>query len=186
MDLRSPFVVSLHDLPRSDGSLMPVRETFAAPADMGIELMTVPTGSELDVDLSLTSVSEGVYIGGQVHFTVAGQCSRCLREIHEERTQDVSDLAYYPQRRAELIAEGDEDAEEHPVIEDDHVDLEPVLRDAIVLNLPFQPLCSPTCQGLCAGCGERLEDLPEGHHHEAPPLRSDALDALEAQLRAQE
>ncbi|MDK6850081.1 YceD family protein, partial [Klebsiella quasipneumoniae] len=79
----------------------------------------------------------GVYIGGQVHFTVAGQCSRCLREIHEERTQDVSDLAYYPQRRAELIAEGDEDAEEHPVIEDDHVDLEPVLRDAIVLNLPF-------------------------------------------------
>ncbi|MHA6372430.1 hypothetical protein ACX3T3_08910 [Actinotignum schaalii] len=62
MDLRSPFVVSLHDLPRSDGSLMPVRETFAAPADMGIELMTVPTGSELDVDLSLTSVSEGVYI----------------------------------------------------------------------------------------------------------------------------
>jgi uncharacterized protein len=50
---------------------------------------------------------------------------------------------------------------------DDHVDLEPLVRDAVVLSLPFQPVCQEDCLGLCPECGVRLLDNP-GHEHEAP------------------
>jgi uncharacterized protein len=53
------------------------------------------------------------------------------------------------------------------MLEDDLVDLEPLLRDAVVLALPFQPLCSDDCPGLCTECGARLADDPD-HEHEAP------------------
>jgi uncharacterized protein len=51
-------------------------------------------------------------------------------------------------------------------VHDDHVDLEPLVRDAVVLALPFQPVCQGDCLGLCPQCGVRLLDNP-GHEHEA-------------------
>ena len=54
-----------------------------------------------------------------------------------------------------------------PVKEYDLLDLEPLLRDAVVLSLPFQPLCRDDCPGLCIECGARLADDP-GHQHEEP------------------
>ena len=61
-------------------------------------------------------------------------------------------------------------------LEGDLVDLEPLLRDAVVLSLPFQPLCREDCPGLCTECGARLADDP-GHQHE------DAIDPRWAALR---
>jgi uncharacterized protein len=52
-----------------------------------------------------------------------------------------------------------------PRLEGDHLDLEPVVRDAVVLSLPLTPLCQPDCGGLCPECGERLDDLPADHAH---------------------
>ena len=52
-------------------------------------------------------------------------------------------------------------------VHDTLVDLEPVVRDAVVLSLPFQPVCQDECAGLCPQCGVRLLDHP-GHEHEAP------------------
>jgi uncharacterized protein len=52
------------------------------------------------------------------------------------------------------------------VVQDDLVDLEPVIRDALVLELPFQPLCSDDCPGLCPECGASLKEDPD-HHHDA-------------------
>ena len=62
-----------------------------------------------------------------------------------------------------------------PLHEGITVDLEPVFRDAVVIALPFQPLCRPDCEGLCADCGIRLEDAPEGHAHERVDPRWAAL-----------
>ena len=52
-------------------------------------------------------------------------------------------------------------------MEGDLVDLEPLLRDGVVLDLPFQPLCREDCEGLCAECGANLNDDPQ-HTHDAP------------------
>jgi uncharacterized protein len=48
----------------------------------------------------------------------------------------------------------------------DLLDLEPVVRDAVVLALPFNPLCDPDCQGLCVSCGVRMADAEPGHSHD--------------------
>ena len=60
----------------------------------------------------------------------------------------------------------DDEDDEVRRLEDDLLDLEPLLRDAVVLELPFQPLCEDDCPGLCVECGARLADDPD-HAHEA-------------------
>jgi uncharacterized protein len=74
--------------------------------------------------------------------------------------------------------EPDDDAEEETFfLEDGLLDLEPVLRDAVVLALPLQPVCREDCPGLCSECGARLADDPD-HHHEAVDIRWAALQGL--------
>ncbi len=77
-------------------------------------------------------------------------------------------------------AEPGDDAEEEEdtlFLEDDLFDLEPVLRDAVVLALPMQPVCQDDCPGLCSQCGARLADDPD-HHHDAVDIRWAALQGL--------
>lgn len=70
-----------------------------------------------------------------------------------------------------------EDEEDTLFVEDDLFDLEPVLRDAVVLALPMQPVCQDDCPGLCSDCGVRLADDPD-HHHDAVDIRWAALQGL--------
>ena len=77
-----------------------------------------------------------------------------------------------------LTDPSDADDEDQQVIVLETIDLEPVLRDAVVTALPFQPVCRPDCEGLCADCGIRLEDAPDGHGHERVDPRWAALAAL--------
>lgn len=76
-------------------------------------------------------------------------------------------------------AEPVDDAEDEDTLflEDGLFDLEPVLRDAVVLALPMQPVCRETCAGLCSECGIRLDENP-GHHHDAADIRWAALQGL--------
>jgi uncharacterized protein len=59
-----------------------------------------------------------------------------------------------------------EDGEDDLLLDGDLLDIEPVLRDAIVLALPLSPLCTDDCAGLCVTCGVRLADAGPGHGHE--------------------
>ena len=67
-------------------------------------------------------------------------------------------------------------------MEGDFIDIEPVVRDAVVLGLPLNPVCSEDCPGLCAGCGGSLRDLPDDHHHDEIDPRWAALAAIEPAL----
>ena len=60
-------------------------------------------------------------------------------------------------------------------IVDDWIDLEPLVRDALVLALPLVPLCSEDCRGLCSGCGMKWAELEPGHGHETIDPRWAAL-----------
>ena len=64
-------------------------------------------------------------------------------------------------------------------LEGDLLDLEPLVRDAVVLELPFQPLCSDDCPGLCPECGARLADNPDHAHDAATDPRWAGLVALQ-------
>ncbi|MBR6459990.1 MAG: DUF177 domain-containing protein [Actinomycetaceae bacterium] len=182
--MTSPLSLSLASLKRQEGERITWENTCESPGIIGHDVLHVPDKAPLDISLSLSSVSEGVYVQGTVRAPLIGQCSRCLKPLEEEHTYDIAELVFYPERHAALIEEGDEDAEDAPVICDDHIDLEPLIRDAISLALPFQPLCREDCAGLCPECGEPLEELPDDHAHEAPyNPQFDALAGLEAQLR---
>lgn len=178
LDPRAPLVLDTRELGRRPGSERRVALTAPAPADLGIEVLRVPEGSPVEFDIRLEAVVEGVLVSGSVSAELSGECVRCLEDIRREITSEVMELFVYDD--GEPQAEEPEDGETSRM-QGDLVDLEPLLRDAVVLALPFQPLCSEDCPGLCAECGARLADEP-GHRHEAAgDPRWAALQALAVQ-----
>jgi uncharacterized protein len=132
-----------------------------APEHLGVELARVPDGADLGLDLQLEGVAEGVLVTATVTGPLAGECARCL----EPFTSAIK------VRFQELYARGggadDPDgADTYRLEASGLLDLEPALRDAIVLELPLSPRCEDGCQGLCAECGVRLADAEPGHNHE--------------------
>jgi len=160
LDPRSPLVLDTRELGRRPGSQREVSRTVPAPADLGIEVLQVPEGSPVELDLRLEAVMEGVLVTGTADASLAGECARCLEPISDEITVELQELFVYEDHA--LPGEDDEVS----TLQDDLVDLEPLLRDAVVLALPFQPLCEEDCPGLCPDCGARLADDP-GHAHDA-------------------
>ena len=153
-------MLDTRELGRRPGSQRQVSRTVPAPADLGIEVLQVPEGSPVELDLRLEAVMEGVLVTGTAHASLAGECARCLEPLTDEITVDLQELYVYEDHA--LPGEDDEVS----TLQDDLVDLEPLLRDAVVLALPFQPLCTDDCPGLCPDCGARLADDPD-HAHDA-------------------
>ena len=174
---RSPFVFDLRELGRRAGSLREYRRSVPAPAGLGLDLIGVPEGAPLVLELRLESVTEGVLVTGTVTAPLTGQCGRCLDPISDELAVDVCELFAYPASATDETTEQDEVHR----IDGDHVDVEPMVRDAVVLGLPWTPLCRPDCAGLCPTCGQRLDDLPAGHAHDVLDPRWAALEKLKSQ-----
>ncbi len=172
------FLVPIHDISHRAGMGKDVELELAAPPDMGTEVIRVPEGSPLHLDVRLESASDGVYVSGRVTGELAGECVRCLEPLDAELQMDLAELYLYPSAVARAEEEGDEEAAEMLTTDGEALDLEPMVRDAIVLELPFQPLCRPDCPGLCPTCGIRMEDAEEGHSHEVIDPRFAALAGL--------
>ncbi|MFI5534297.1 YceD family protein [Kitasatospora sp. NPDC051853] len=187
LDHRDPLVFDTHELGRRAGSLRKVSRTLPAPADLGIEdVIGVPAGSEIELDIRLESVVEGVLVTGTATAHVEGECVRCLEPVEDDLEVDFQELYYYPESderhraRTAGAEDLDEDSEDETYrLEGDFFDLQPVLRDAVVLALPLQPVCQEDCLGLCSECGARLSDDP-AHHHDAADPRWAALQGLSA------
>jgi len=177
LDPRAPLVLDTRELGRRPGSQREVTLTAQAPADLGIEVLSVPEGSQVEFDLRLEAVMEGVLVTGTARAVVEGECTRCLEPIHDEIEVTFQELFVYDDTRHGVRDDSDED-DETSRLEDDLLDLEPLLRDAVVLALPFQPLCQPDCPGLCPECGARLADDPDHAHDAAVDPRWAALAEL--------
>jgi DUF177 domain-containing protein len=163
LDPRAPLVLDTRELGRRPGSQRQLTFTAPAPADLGIEVLRVPEGSPVEFELRLEAVMEGVLVTGSASAELVGECARCLEEIHDEVVADFQELFVYEESDTAESAE-DEDVSR---LEGDLLDLEPLLRNSVVLTLPFQPLCREDCPGLCIECGARLADDP-GHQHDEP------------------
>ena len=143
------------------------------PERFGNAVIGVPEGAPVHLDLRLEALHDGILVSAQVDARATGECVRCLTDVEHPVEVDIQ----------ELFAYSEDEAFEYQV-QDDHVDLEPVVRDAVVLSLPFQPVCQEDCLGLCPECGVRLLDNP-GHEHEEPiDPRWAALAALEGLTEA--
>ncbi|RAX24617.1 DUF177 domain-containing protein [Actinomyces sp. Z5] len=172
------LVVDIIDLPQQVGSIKNIHLETPAPADLGAEMIGAREGSPLVLDAELTSLDNGVLVRGHADVHLTGQCVRCLRDLEDDTTISFDELYFTPEAARAQAAEGDEEADELFILGESTLDLEPALRDALVLALPFQPLCREDCAGLCPQCGERLDDLPADHHHEQLDPRWSALASL--------
>ncbi|MFE9612530.1 YceD family protein [Streptomyces sp. NPDC006012] len=188
LDHRAPLVFDTHELGRRPGALQRLARAVDAPKDFGVRgVVEVPQGTPVQLDLRLESVMEGVLVTGTARARAEGECVRCLEPVGLELEADFQELFSYPDAddRGRVIAEPGDDAEDDEdryFIEDGLFDLEPPLRDAVVLALPMQPVCRDDCPGLCSECGARLADEPD-HHHNAADIRWAALQGLADTMR---
>jgi len=174
IDPRSPLVLDTRELGRRPGSMKRLRRPVPAPDGFGLELIGVPRGANVDLDLRLESVMEGVLASGSATMTVEGECGRCLDPVSEAIVVNIQELYAYPDSASEYTTS----EEEISRLQGDLLDLEPVLRDAVVLALPTNPLCREDCPGLCSVCGEHWDELPSDHTHEQVDPRWAALEQM--------
>lgn len=189
---RGALVFDLRALGRQAGSARTQQLTAPAPADMRLELVSVPEGADVELGLRFEAVTEGVLVTGTATAPVTGECARCLAPLTDTVTASFRELYLYADqrprgsrdkadrhdkhdrhdRRDRYEWQGDsseQDDEELYHLDGDLLDLEPVLRDAVVLALPMSPLCQQDCPGLCVECGAPLADAGSGHRHDDAP-----------------
>ena len=175
---RSPFVLDIARLGMRPGSMMTVAETVSAPSRIGIELIAIPEGAPVALDLRLESVSEGVLVSGPVSAPPPGECSRCLNPVTGDVEIYLTELFAYPDSATEATTDDDDEVGR---VVDDMVDLEQPIIDAVGMQLPFSPVCRDDCPGLCPECGAPLADFendPEPHGHDAIDPRWAKLAAM--------
>ena len=157
-----PYVLDVRAFGRRPGTSAQVHRTVAAPERIGVDLIGIPPGEEIDLDLHVQAVSEGVLVTGTVSADTTGQCARCLGDVSGAINLFLTELFAYPNSETDRTS----DTEDIHRISDDMIDLEQAIIDAVAMELPLDPTCREDCQGLCQGCGEKLADLPAEHGHE--------------------
>ena len=158
--------IEIRDLLDRPGSAKRVRVEEPVPG-LRTELAVVPEDEPLEGDLTLEGVVEGVFVHGSVGGRFSMRCARCLKEF--EQPFDVAMNELY------MRDPGPED--DYALTSELTLDPEPMLRDAVVLEMPFSPLCKQDCLGLCEICGGD-RNLGECPGHAASDPRWAALDAL--------
>ncbi len=129
------------------------------------------------VNLTFESFNEGIDVTGNARGLLHLHCSRCLVEFEETFERRLNETFYFDASVAEQ-REGYE-------VQGSVIDLEPMLRDAIVLDIPAKPLHKPDCRGLCPVCGVDLNSAEGEHRHEQSDPRWGPLrDLLERSQEA--
>jgi uncharacterized protein len=132
------------------------RETRIRGALEGLagELAEVP--DEIEGELLLESVVEGILVSGHLRGMFRLRCARCLKDFSQPFDVEVHEL---------FVPTPDEDADDYPLDPEGAIELDQMVRDAIGVEIPFSPLHSPDCQGLCPVCGgdRNLGECPGDH-----------------------
>jgi uncharacterized protein len=132
---RSPLLVGVTELRRRPGTQREVH--VRAPVEgLAITTARVPEGAEVELEGVLEAVEGGITLTGTVRAPWTAECRRCLEEVTGVAEVEV----------AEVFEARPTPGETYPIDGDD-VDLEPVLRDAVLLDLPLAPLCREDCRG---------------------------------------
>lgn len=160
------LVVGVADLLRRPGNAR-VEELEAVLADLQVTGSRVPDAAPIELAVRLEALNEGIVAKGKVRAPWVGECRRCLQPV--SRVLDTEVLEVFEDEPVEG---------ETRKLDHDRVDLEPVAREAILLELPMAPLCKDDCAGLCAECGADRNTVDCGHALVVKDDRWAALDEL--------
>jgi uncharacterized protein len=162
----SRLSVEVSELLRKPGTTKRLEFSEEVPG-LGLEMGSVRP--ILHFDLTLESLVEGILVGGTVRGSYALACRRCLRSFDSPFEVQVSEMLSYG---------GSPAADDGYEIVGDHALLEPIVRDAVILAMPLNPLCKPDCRGLCSVCGADLNVGDCGHRTERTDIRWEPLRRL--------
>jgi uncharacterized protein len=159
-----PLLVGVADIRRHPGSRLEV-DRHVPGRDLGpLTLLDtrVPEDGDITVDLVLESIPDGIVATGVIEAPYEATCRRCLESVEGSVRQDVR----------EIFATSPVEGETYPLGQDE-VDLEPLVREQVLLSLPAAPLCSEDCKGPVPEAFEEGDPEPE------PDPRWAALDDLD-------
>ena len=134
----SPYAIAVYDLMHRPGEMREKNLDIRVPEAFGNAVIGVRQDAPMKIDARLESLHDGILVSGEARTVITGECVRCLADIRKATRVEFQ----------ELFAYSEDEAFDYTVY-DDYVDLEPVVRDAVVLSLPFQPVCQEDCTGLC-------------------------------------
>lgn len=198
----SPWAVSVAQVASRPGQSKEIDATFPAPSGIGDEIVGVDEGTDVSVVGSFDSIVDGLILNARISAPVHAECTRCLKPIQRDWTVNVTSFFPYEDKSAagkggkagkngkeeevDIIAGEDEAEDAYPLLDGGAwADLEALLRDTLVEELPLQPLCKPDCKGLCSQCGIDLNENPD-HQHDMTDIRFAALEGLKAKLEGKE
>ena len=164
--------VDVSELLRRPGASESV-QTDHVLAGVEVPLARVRDDSALRIELLLEALVDGIHVSGRVRGTAELECRRCLREIVSPLEVDLEELFFYP---------GEGEADEVYRVSDEQIDMEPAIRDALMLALPLNPLCTEECRGLCSTCGADLNQVDCGHSQDPVDIRWTGLEQLRRTL----
>jgi uncharacterized protein len=185
------FQFNTHELPRRAGEMKEYQLDLEILEPVGVPLVAVPAGDVIELDIRLESVAEGILLSADLYAIAKGECIRCLDPVEVTVERKIQELYRYEpsndkggkrkkhSSRTDTSDEIDLDAVDELWLDGNEMNLEIPIRDAIVLDLPVNPLCSEACLGLCPDCGEKWEKLPEDHAHEVIDARWAGLAGLD-------
>jgi len=187
---QNPFLFNTHDLPRRAGEMREYELTIDKHEALGFEVLAIAEDEPIEIDLKIESVAEGVLATASVRTIASGECGRCLDPVEYDVDESFQELYEYtedPRQARKKDKHKKRDAKDLEELDDedevrqmtgDLIDLDGPIRDAIILNLPINPLCDQDCQGLCQDCGQKWADLPDDHDHGATDIRWAGLEKL--------
>jgi uncharacterized protein len=167
---RHRFVVNVAELLRRPATRKDV-EVEATVHGITVVDSRVPDGSTATGTFVLESLSDGIVVTGTVSAPWTGPCRRCLVAVEGVLRSPVDELF-----------QAEPNTEDAFELHGDQLDLEPVVREALLLELPLAPLCRPDCAGLCPVCGANRNDRDCGHTEAPIDHRWSALEGLREQL----
>ncbi len=170
-DPSAPWVIDTRDLGRRAGAMRRYHRDVLLSAGLGLDVVGIPAGEQVALDVRLESVVEGVLVSGTASATITGHCARCLEPLTDSLQVALNELFAYPDTGTDDTTDPDEVSR----VVDELVDLEPVVRDTVLLELPQAPLCREDCPGLCPECGGKRAELGTDHRHEMIDPRWAAL-----------
>jgi uncharacterized protein len=153
---RHPLRVGIADLRRRPGTRRRVEESVSLE-DLEVSTARVPSGEPVVVELELETLSDGLVATGTIDAPWTGECRRCLRPVEGRAVVEVREIFQPRPVEGETYAMGE-----------DIVDLEPMVRDAVLLALPLAPLCADDCRGPAP------EEFPTGLADEGDGTTSEA------------
>ena len=162
--MATPLIVNVVELLRRPGNTKDVSVSVSS-ADLSFDDARM-TDDPIDVAIHLESLSNGIAVHGRAAATWQGECRRCLTPLRERMSVDVDELY-------QVVA----DSPDAYAIENDQINLLPMVRENLLVAIPLGPLCREDCPGFCPHCGT---DLRSGSCGCVAPSTDDRWAALEA------